>query len=340
MDERTRISRQLRILTEEQQRRIHDATILVIGAGGLGCPALQSLAAAGVGHIVLADDDRVDPTNLHRQILFGASDIGAPKVEVARRRLLEIQPGIEITPLATRLTATTMPNALSGVDLVVDGSDTFATKYLAADACEIARVPLVWGTVLRFSGQLALWDEGISLRDLFPAEPDPGFAPDCKTAGVLGATTAVIGNLMATEAIKRVAGLPTTPGRVLSYDALSSSFTTFRVRRDPDRDTAETLRSDAEELREHLLSALEQGRAAAIDVRDAEEKRARDLSTPGVLLRHPITESAVREALENVPDEAETIVVYCASGNRSHAFVDRFRALDPRLRSLPGGIGS
>jgi len=159
----------------EQQQRLHEAHVLVIGAGGLGCPVMQTLEATSVGYITVWDDDTVDLTNIHRQILFGASDVGRRKVDVAAERLLELQPDIQVTAVRDRLSTDNFIEALEGIDLFIDGSDTFATKFLAADAAEVTGTPLLWGSVLRYSGDIALWHsgpsapaDGVGLRDLYP----------------------------------------------------------------------------------------------------------------------------------------------------------------------------
>ena len=246
--EMRRVARQLALpgYGPEQQEALHRAHVLVIGAGGLGCPAMQSLASAGVGHITVIDDDTVDLTNIHRQILFGASDVGRVKVEVAAERLAELQPGIEVTALNERLTVANAVSLVGSVDLVIDGSDSFQTKYLVADAAEITGTPLVWGTVLRFHGDVCLFTSGpsargVGLRDLFPTQP-PGIE-DCATAGVLGATTAVVGGLLATTAIGYLTGLDVVPGRMLSYDAFPGSTRTFRIAADPTRELVTSLES-------------------------------------------------------------------------------------------------
>ena len=221
----------------EQQAALHAAHVLVIGAGGLGCPIMQTLAATGVGKISLIDDDTVDLTNIHRQILFGADDVGRKKTEVAAERLKALQPDIEVTIIDGRMTADNAVGLLEGIDVLIDGSDTFATKFLAADAAEITGTPLVWGSVLRYRGDVALWwsgpgapEGGVGLRDLYPDQPDAGSVPDCATAGVLGVTTSVVGGLMATEVIKFLTGVgqpevacatstPTNPMRARSPTA-------------------------------------------------------------------------------------------------------------------------
>ncbi|MEJ4100363.1 ThiF family adenylyltransferase [Corynebacterium mastitidis] len=365
-----RVARQLSLpgFGLEQQERLRRARVLVIGAGGLGCPLLQSLAAAGVGGLTIADNDAVDITNIHRQILFGASDVGRPKVEVAAERLRELQPGVRVTALHERITVDNALRLFHEADLVIDGSDSFATKYLSADAAEVTGTPLLWGTVLRFAGQVALWHSGpgapapgVGLRDLFPTQPGPGFAPDCATAGVLGATTAVVGNLMATEAIKHLSGLhPVAPGRVTSYDALAGTLRTVTVAADPARPrvrelqpsygTAACLAPGGQDALAHdLLDELRAGTATALDVREPHETLLADLPEPIRPRRLPLSAlaaedaadlgHAVRETLDALP--TRRVVVYCASGKRSADFVRRYADLagpGKELVSLPGGV--
>ena len=225
-----------------EQQRLHDARVLVVGAGGLGCPAMQSLASAGVGTIVLYDDDTVDVTNLHRQILFSAEDVGRAKVDAASDALKRIQPDIRVETHRYRLDTENIVEAFRQVDVVIDGSDNFDTKFLVADAAEISGTPLVWTTVLRFAGQISVFnstasgERGIGLRDLFPGKPSGDSIPDCASAGVLGATTAVMGALAATEAIKWLTGVgQPLLGTVVSYDALTARIQSFRIAPDPNR---------------------------------------------------------------------------------------------------------
>lgn len=357
-----RIARQLSLpgFDITHQERLANAHVLVIGAGGLGCPAMQSLAAVGIGHISVIDDDTVDLTNIHRQILFGVQDQGRPKVAVTAERLAQLQPGINVTPLQYRLTADNAVALLEGVDLVVDGSDTFATKYLVADAAEITGTPLIWGTVLRYRGDIALWwsgpgapAESPGLRDLFPAQPDSDSVPDCATAGVLGVTTSVVAGLMATEAVKLLAGIgESTPGKMFSYDALDTQLRSFTVARDPGRDPVESLADNYGGTTQSLpgdypaeYGLIRSGQAMALDVRESHEKFLTDLpvSTPGLHL--PLSESTetnVRKVVADAARSSEKLIVYCASGKRSGDFVATWQALaqasNVSLQSLPGGV--
>lgn len=357
-----RIARQLALpgFGLEQQQRLADAHVLVIGAGGLGCPAMQQLAAVGVGHITVIDDDTVDLSNIHRQILFGVEDQGRPKVEVAAGRLRHLQPGITVTALRRRMTTQNAVELVKGADLVLDGSDTFATKYLVADAAEVTGTPLIWGTVLRYRGEVALWwsgpgapEPGVGLRDLFPDQPPADSVPDCATAGVLGVTTSVVAGLMTTEAVKHLAGIgESVPGRLLSYEALSARLRPFSVSRDPDREPETALRADYVPAARSApnpdapvppqLELLKTGEATALDVREEHEKWVSDLPgvTPGLHL--PLSQASPERFDEVLANRSGTVVVYCASGSRSRDFLGQYR--DQALRSdielidLPGGL--
>lgn len=347
----------------EQQERLRAAHVLVIGAGGLGCPVMQTLAATGVGTITVVDDDVVSLSNIHRQILFGASDVGQKKVEVAAQRLRELQPDITVHAVDGRLTEANIVELLQGIDVLVDGSDTFQTKFLAADAAEITSTPLVWGSVLRYRGDVALWwsgpdapENGVGMRDLYPAQPDPDSVPDCATAGVLGVTTSVVGGLMATEVVKFLTGVgDARVGRLHMYDALSATVRHFNVTRDPSRELVRTLGSytgvcsvpdavsstgedSADNEGQHLIDLIDRGSAVSLDVREPHEKLLKDLSHPGANL--PMSElERTDEVLDTLP--AGDVVVYCASGRRSARFVDEFAgaasARGITLHTLPGG---
>ena len=354
----------------EEQERLYNAHVLVIGAGGLGCPAMQSLASAGIGTITVIDDDTVDLTNIHRQILFGANDVGKLKVDVAAKRLKELQPGITVHALAQRLNTANAAEIVGSVDLVLDGSDSFSTKYLVADAAEITGTPLVWATVLRFHGDLALFHSGphgrgVGLRDLFPQQPDANSVPDCATAGVLGATTATMGALMATQAIGYLSGVGTTqPGEMLSYDAFPPATRTYRVPADSQRSlTTELLDSyqDGDSRQactvstraEELLEAARRGEYLAIDIREPHEVVLADIPTDIASQKLPLSSLAGEDDVAGFfsslwPHQSfelagnQQALVYCAAGQRSDAFVDRYREVAKRaginLVSLPGGV--
>jgi molybdopterin/thiamine biosynthesis adenylyltransferase/rhodanese-related sulfurtransferase len=238
-EEMARYSRHL-ILPEvnvDGQRRIKAARVLCIGAGGLGSPAALYLTAAGIGTLGLVDADRVDASNLQRQILYGTGDVGKPKLEKAQARLLEINPGIKIVRHDARLTSANATEIIAPYDVVIDGSDNFPTRYLSNDVCVFARKPNIYGSVFRFEGQASVFAPhlgGPCYRCLFPEPPPPGAAPSCAEAGVLGVLPGIIGLLQATEALKLILGAgETLAGRLLHFDALKMKFREFNLRRDP-----------------------------------------------------------------------------------------------------------
>ncbi|MDK8363637.1 ThiF family adenylyltransferase [Corynebacterium sp. UMB10119B.1] len=338
------------------QEALNRARVLVIGAGGLGCPVMQALAATGVGTITVIDDDVVDDTNIHRQILFSASDVGRPKVEVAAEQLRRHRADATIVPLRKRLDTSNAPGLFREHDLVIDGSDTFTTKFLAGDAAELTGTPLVWGSVLRFHGELALWysgpdARGVGLRDLYPTHPAPEDTPDCATAGVLGVTTSVVGGLMATEAVKYLAGMDAEVGVLHVYEALAGTLRRFEVAADPQRELVTELVSEAAPCmlppdgeKTRLLVQVADGHATALDVRELGEKAIKDLPhasfhLPASVWREdPDAALALLDTLRG----AGEVVVYCASGKRSADFVARFgeaaAARGLTLHSLPGGV--
>ena len=223
------------------QQRLAEATVLVIGAGGLGSPAAYYLAAAGVGTLRIADDDVVDRSNLQRQILHAEDRIGQPKVQSAATTLGALNPRTRIEAIAERVTSDNVERLLDGVDLVLDGADNFPVRYLLNDACVLHGVPLVYGAVHRFEGQVSVFDAGRArgrcpcYRCLFPEPPPPEAAPNCSEVGVLGVLPGVIGLLQATEALKLLLGLgEPLSGRLLQFDALRMQFRQTRLAPDPD----------------------------------------------------------------------------------------------------------
>ncbi|MFD6091630.1 molybdopterin-synthase adenylyltransferase MoeB [Oerskovia sp. NPDC060338] len=243
-EELARYSRHLALpgIGIEGQQRLRAARVLVVGAGGLGSPALLYLAAAGVGTLGIVDDDRVEVSNLQRQVIHGGSDVGRPKVASARDAIAEVNPHVTVRLHEQRLGADNVLDVLAGYDLVLDGTDNFATRYLVGDAAEIAGIPCVWGSIFRFQGQVSVFwatppgGEGVVYRDVFPEPPPPGTVPDCATGGVLGAMCGTIGSVMATEAVKLVTGAGRTLlGRLAVYDSLELTWRHLTVRADPQR---------------------------------------------------------------------------------------------------------
>ncbi|MCG3136045.1 MAG: putative adenylyltransferase/sulfurtransferase MoeZ [Planctomycetes bacterium] len=236
-DEYRRYGRHLALaeVGEAGQRKLRASSVLVVGAGGLGSPAALYLAAAGVGRITLADFDVVDPSNLQRQVLFSAADVGRPKVHAAAERLRALNPLVEIAALEIRVDASNATELVASHDVVVDGSDSFTTRYLVNDACFLAERPYVYGSIFRFEGQASLFRRpGPCYRCLFPEPPPPGLVPNCSQAGVLGVLPGVVGSVQAAEALKALLGLgPTLEGRLLLVDLLGASFREVRLRRDP-----------------------------------------------------------------------------------------------------------
>ena len=239
VDEVRRYSRHLIIpdVAMDGQKRLKNAKVLVVGAGGLGSPALLYLAAAGVGTLGIAEFDVVDESNLQRQIIHGQSDIGRPKAESARESIQEINPYVDVVVHAERLDSTNALDIFAGYDLIVDGTDNFPTRYLVNDACVLLGKPYVWGSIYRFDGQAAVfWAEhGPCYRCLYPEPPPPGMVPSCAEGGVLGVLCASVGSIQVTEAIKLITGVgQPLVGRLMVYDALEMSYRTVRVQKDPE----------------------------------------------------------------------------------------------------------
>ncbi|MGO8940502.1 MAG: adenylyltransferase/sulfurtransferase MoeZ [Mycobacterium sp.] len=241
-EEVARYSRHLIIpdLGVDGQKRLKNARVLVIGAGGLGAPTLLYLAAAGVGTIGIVDFDVVDESNLQRQIIHGVADVGRPKAQSARDSIVAINPLVQVRLHEVRLDAGNAVDLFNQYDLIIDGTDNFATRYLVNDAAALAGKPYVWGSIYRFEGQVSVfWEDapdgrGLNYRDLYPEPPPPGLVPSCAEGGVLGILCASIASVMGTEAIKLITGIgEPLLGRLLIYDALQMSYRTITIRKDP-----------------------------------------------------------------------------------------------------------
>lgn len=218
------------------QERLQQARVLLIGAGGLGSPAALYLAAAGVGTLGIIDDDVVDLSNLQRQVLHGTAALGQPKIDSARARLADLNPGVAVETFGERLTSANARDVIRQFDLVIDGSDNFPTRYLVNDACVLERVPYVYGSIYRFEGQLSVFGapNGPCYRCLFAEPPAPELVPSCIEAGVLGVLPGIIGTLQALEAIKWILGVGTSAvGRLVLFDALKLELREITLRRDP-----------------------------------------------------------------------------------------------------------
>jgi sulfur-carrier protein adenylyltransferase/sulfurtransferase len=337
--ERQRYARHLSIpgVGLEGQRKLKNASVLCIGTGGLGSPAVMYLAAAGVGKIGLIDPDRVDRSNLQRQILHGESWVGKPKLDSAAARLREINPHIELELLPVRFSPDNALDLVSRYDVVLDGCDNFPTRFLSNDACFLLKKPCVYGAIFRFDGQVTVFAPhlgGPCYRCMLPTLPPPGAAPSCEEAGVLGVLPGIIGSLQAMEAIKLILGLGQPPlGKLLCYDALSSSVRTLKLARDPgcrlcgenpsifSTTSTETTTDPSCAMMNPNIPTMTvrtlSGRIAhgedlfILDVRQPEEYE--ESSIPGSVLI-PLAE--LRERLDEVPRDRE-IIVHCKAGGRS-----------------------
>jgi len=339
---------------EAGQRKLKAARVLCVGAGGLGSPATMYLAAAGVGTIGLVDFDAVDLSNLQRQLLHGTPDVGRPKLASAAETLERLNPEVEVIPFETRLTSANALEIMEYFDIVVDGADNFATRYLVNDACVLCAKPNVHGSVLRFAGQAAVfWPAGGGpcYRCLFPQPPPAGSIPSCAEAGVLGVLPGLIGTLQATETLKLILGVGRPlVGRLLTLDALAMRWREIKIARDPrcpvcgqepsitrlmDYDLACGLPAEADAIEPAELLARRQAgqRPLVLDVREPGERAATAIPET---IHIPLGELA-RRAGEL--DLAAEIIVHCRSGARSAKAVELLRGLGfARPRNLRGGI--
>ncbi|MBO3085323.1 molybdopterin-synthase adenylyltransferase MoeB [Cellulomonas fengjieae] len=327
------------------QRRLRNARVLVVGAGGLGAPVLQYLAAAGVGTLGIVDDDVVELSNLQRQVVHRSADVGRAKVDSAREAVEALDPDIRVVTHRTRLTGANVDDVLRGYDVVVDGTDNFPTRYLVNDACVRLGLPEVWGSVLRFDAQTTVfWGRaGVQLRDLFPTPPAPDQVPSCAEAGVLGALCGQIGSIMATEVVKLVTGTgEPLLGRVLVVDALRGRWTEVPLVGRPT--PAPSL--EAQPMPDvPVLTATELVRRLAdreagtddfllVDVREpAEHEQA---AIPGAVLV-PLGTVLDGSALTDLPRDAQ-IVVHCQVGGRSLTAARILRDAGFDAANVDGGI--
>ena len=336
------------------QRRLKNARVLVIGAGGLGSPTLLYLAAAGVGTLGIVEFDTVEESNLQRQIIHGTSDIGRPKAHSARESILELNPLVEVNLHEVRLAPEHAVELFAGYDLIVDGTDNFATRYLVNDAAALAHKPYVWGSIYRFSGQVSVfWEDapdglGVNYRDLYPEPPPPGTVPSCAEGGVLGILCASVAAVMGTEAIKLITGIgETLLGRLMIYDALAMTYRTIAIRKDPGAPAITglvdyeafcgTAATDSESsiTPQELRRLLDDDAVALIDVRDPAEWEINRIE--GAVLI-PASEIDSRDGLDRIP-AGRTPVLYCKTGVRSaRALIALQAAGFPGVLHLSGGI--
>lgn len=355
-DELSRYARHLSLqgFGPAAQEQLKRSRVLIIGAGGLGCPALLYLAAAGVGRIVIMDGDRVDVSNLQRQVLYTSDDAGQPKAEAAARRLRALNPLIEIVAMAERFTRDNALERLREIDVVVDGSDNFSTRYLVNDACVLAGKPFVYGAIQGFEGQASVFNfkGGPTYRCLFPEPPEPGSVPNCSEAGVLGVLPGLIGTIQATETIKVLTGIgEPLSGRLLLWDSLTMTSRTVKLTADPRSreirelplenygDTcslpgmqATSDEIDVPELRTKLNTVQ------LIDVREDWE---REMGTIQSSVHLPLGQLASGSANEVVAtlDAKRPTVIFCAHGMRSLKALELLRQRHgfTNAQSLRGG---
>jgi sulfur-carrier protein adenylyltransferase/sulfurtransferase len=342
VDEVRRYSRHLIIpdVGMTGQKRLKNARVLCVGAGGLGSPALLYLAAAGVGTLGVIDFDVVDESNLQRQIIHGQSDVGRSKAESARDSIKELNPLVNVIVHKERLDSDNAMQVFEPYDLIVDGTDNFATRYLVNDACVLLGKPYVWGSIYRFDGQASVFwaDHGPCYRCLYPEPPPPGMVPSCAEGGVLGVLCASIGSIQVTEAIKVITGIgDPLVGRLMIYDALDMTYRTVKVRKDPECpvcgknptvteliDYEEFCGAVSEEAQEAAMGSTIGARQLKemldgddeiflVDVREPNEYEI--VSIPGAVLI-PKGEFLSGAALERLPQDRR-IVLHCKSGARS-----------------------
>lgn len=365
-DELQRYSRHLILpgVGEEGQRRLRAARVLLVGAGGLGSPAALYLAAAGVGHLGIADADAVELSNLQRQVLHGTRDVGRAKVASAESRVRDLNPHVDVATYHTRLTSANALGILRGYDVVVDGTDNFPTRFLLNDACVLLGIPYVYGSVIRFDGQASVFATGDApcYRCLFPQPPAPGEVPSCAEGGVFGVLPGLVGTIQATETIKLLVGIgETLAGRLLVVDALRMRFQAIEVARDPACPMCGTREITA--LQDYdafcgMPAAGVAGRAEA-EVDDGGDitpvalaARMRAGTAPALVdVREPYEWSIARlpdarlvplnslpQAVRSLDPDAE-LVVYCHHGMRSAAAAAWLRDQGfTHVRNLEGGI--
>jgi len=328
------------------QQKLAAAKVLVVGAGGLGCPILQYLAAAGVGSIGIIDHDNVSLSNLHRQVLFNMNDLGKPKAEVAREKLLSMDPALQILTWNRYLDQRLALDIFPRFDIIVDASDNFATRYLVNDACVLLNRPLVYGAVSQFEGQVAVFNwsadgtEGLNYRDMFPEPPAEGEVLNCAEAGVLGVLPGTIGTMQAAEVIKLVTGLgKPLAGKMLCYRALDQQFFTLdlvRAERSPAPSTAEEFLATDYALLcgssspQEETDLLDQEGHTVVDVRELHEQ-------PRLKIPHlQIPLAGLASRMHDL--EKQKLVFICQSGKRSLQAVRIAREKGWYALSYRGGI--
>ena len=338
----------------EAQEKLKVARVLVVGTGGLGAPILQYLTAAGLGTIGVVDFDKVDESNLQRQVLFGVSNVGQKKTTSAIAKLRDQNPNVTFEEYSQMLSSANAMEIVANYDVVVDGTDNFPTRYLVNDACVLLGKPYVYASIYQFEGQVSVFNyqDGPNYRDLFPIPPPPGLVPSCAEGGVLGVLPGIIGSLQASEAIKVIAGIgKPLSGKLFLFDALDFSTRTLNVRKDP----ANPISGDNPTLTELIdydefcgiksepnLSSITvqelkewQGRGeefVLIDVREGYEYESANLGGIHIPL------GQVEQHLDKIPKEGR-VIVHCKAGGRSAQAISKLEGLGyQNLMNLEGGI--
>ena len=355
----------------EGQQKLAEARVLVIGAGGLGSPVLLYLAAAGIGHIGIVDNDRVDISNLQRQVIHSTAEVGEPKVESAKNRLLALNPDLKISTFDLQFSPEHVDLIFQETwDVVVDGTDNLPTRYLIDDVCFLKNTPWVYGSIYRFEGQISVFNfrEGPCYRDLFPEPPPPNSIPSCEQGGVLGVLPGVVGSLQANEAIKIILGIgEVLAGRLLIYDAEAMNFQTLTFSANSDRPTVKDLSmsksmfDDEQWCMRTPVGDVDEGDASTLDlmfnsvtVKQLLERRASgwnpfilDVRSDGEYAQtkvkstdFQIDHESVTSAVDSIPKDRD-VVVLCRSGMRSQMaamFLIQAGYASESLFNLEGGI--
>lgn len=318
------------------QDKISNAKVLVVGAGGLGCPILQYLTAAGIGTLGIIDFDVVETSNLQRQVLFGISSIGKNKAEAAKSRLEDLNNEINIITYPEALNYKNAINLFNQYDIIVDGSDNFETRYLVNDACVITNTPLVFGAIYKFEGQVSVfnYNNGPSYRCLFPAAPEKGTVPNCSEIGVLGVLPGIIGSMQANEVLKIILGIgDVLSGKLLCYNALNSETSTLKIKRnensiqsvlkekDSFQNKKTTITCSVEKLDLSIEAVLAKENIQYIDVRETHEQpKVKDLDVTYIPL------STLKNNLSSIDSKKEK-ALFCQSGIRSKKAVSILKEL-------------
>ncbi|MEL6390563.1 MAG: molybdopterin-synthase adenylyltransferase MoeB [Bacteroidota bacterium] len=354
--ERSRYSRHFNLpdFGFEHQEMLSKASVLVVGAGGLGCPVLSYLGAAGIGTLGIVDDDRVELSNLQRQVLYSTDDVGKMKVEVAAQRLHQMNPYIQIKTYPVRLSAANAQSIVTSYDIVVDGTDNFPTRYLVNDACCIMGKTNVYASIYQYEGQVSVFNAPLPeggrsshYRDLYPVPPEVGLVPDCASGGVLGVLAGIIGNLQALEVIKCVTGIgETLVGRMLVYDALTSTYNTLRYPKYSSIQIKEFIdyedfcgiqKNTTDTMNTITATELQAWRESnkdhqLIDVRETKEVNFASIGGDHIVLGDILNKS-------DQISKDKPVVVMCRSGRRSAAAINALKQHGfDNLYNLDGGI--